>query len=172
MYSAPSSSMRSQARIQFEIGPAQLIGVPPMSSRPPAYSTRSDGTNTTLSPAVWAGPRLISCTCVPPTSTVASVSKVRVAGGGGMPPNSDGGEDVAGEPAGRAVLLHQPEDQVGAVVAHLGRGRRRGDDFGVRDQLVAEPVVAVGVGVDHRTDRVPIGHRAQPGQHLPGHGQV
>ncbi len=49
-------------------------------------------------------------------------------------------------------------------LAHLVGGRRRGDDLGAVDELVAVAVVAVGVGVDHRADRRRarvVGHRLQ-----------
>ena len=70
------------------------------------------------------------------------------------------------------VALHGRQ-LLGRPLLHLLGAGARSDDLGAGDQLVAERVVAVGMGVDQAADRLRRRHRgAHPPQHLAGQRQV
>jgi hypothetical protein len=71
-------SIRSQAAIQFDNGPAHTMGVPPTNKMSPVNTVRASGTWAITSPLVCAGPTSINSTTRPPTSTSRRPSKVRV----------------------------------------------------------------------------------------------
>ena len=124
------------------------------------------------SPAVWAGPTSINCTSTPPISRSRRPSNVRL---GYVASNSDqsNGAKISRANAPTAPGAGaQARDALRSVARHLGEGGRRGDDLGVLDELVPEPVIAVGVGVHDGGDRSTGGHRPHTVEHGAGERHV
>ena len=132
----------------------------------------ASGTWTIASPLVCAGPTSISSTSRPPTSTVeAAVERAR------RRRQRDAVErEVAEEAAEQLADVAGRRVEAGehrrGDLAHLLGARRRGDDLGAGDELVAVAVVAVGVGVDDGVDGRRRGAPGERVEHLLGQLQV
>src|ERR1700682_5106386 len=107
------------------------------------------------SPPVCAGPTSMNRTSLPPTRSVSSPSRYRSAVSMHAFEIEARAHDLVkegGAGAERAPIAHQRRKFLGRVLLHLLGAAARGDDLDTRHQLVAEGVVAIGMGVDQGPD--------------------
>ena len=147
-------------------------GVPPMNRMSPVKIVGRRGRRPIVSPRVCAGPTSISSTARPADVEVEAPSNVRVGQRSSMPSNWKSPKKLRNRSPtspGRAVERGQHRRR---HLGHLVGGRRRGDDLGAVDELVAVAVIAVGVGVDDGVDRRGRRVGRQRLEHLGGEAQV
>ena len=169
--------IRSHARTQFATGPAQMIGWAFANTMSPVNTVRSAGTCTSTSPRVCAGPTSIRCTSFAPTWRMLSPLNVSVGGVSVMPlnwngPNARRTNSAATGPSASAFATSCASRSGGTSpisFAHASDATITAP----RDQLVAEAVIAVRVGVHERVDPRRRRHRgAHRREHLGRERQV